>query len=62
MRDTANANAGHPVAADFARAIASMSLETFFAACFENRHLAIRRGDPGYCAERLSIGDTHEFP
>ncbi|GAB4264546.1 MAG: hypothetical protein Kow0013_11920 [Pararhodobacter sp.] len=42
---------------DFARAIAPITPEEFFSEYFEKKHLVVRRGDPGYYRDLLSVED-----
>ncbi len=42
---------------DFDWTIAPVSSEAFFRDSFEKKHLVIRRGDPGYYADLLSLAD-----
>ncbi|WP_164736754.1 cupin domain-containing protein [Pararhodobacter zhoushanensis] len=53
MKDTAAA----PSPADFVRAIAPITPETFFAEYFEKKHLVVRRQDPAYYADLLTVAD-----
>jgi ribosomal protein L16 Arg81 hydroxylase len=48
---------GAGVAMDFARAIAPITPEVFFAEYFEKKHLVVRRDDPDYYRALLSVAD-----
>jgi len=43
--------------ADFAYAIAPVSVDTFFAEYFEKKHLVVRHDDPGYFSDLLKVAD-----
>jgi len=53
MKDSTKAPGG----VDFAQAIAPVTPEGFFAGYFEQKHLVIRRDDPGYFGALLSLAD-----
>ncbi len=53
MKD--NSRAPGPV--DFAQAIAPITPEVFFAEYFEKKHLVVRRQDPGYYRDLLTVAD-----
>lgn len=50
-------DAAAPLTMDFARAIAPMTPEAFFADVFERRHMVIHRQDSGYFRDLLSVAD-----
>ena len=53
-------NGARDVIDDFVRAIAPITTETFFSEYFEKKHLVIKRDDPDYYRNLLTIEDIDE--
>lgn len=53
-------NSAEAVINDFARAIHPITPETFMSEYFEKKHLVIKRGDPGYYRDLLTLEDIDQ--